>query len=83
MRSIPARSASDNSRRTLPGTPATSTPLRNLLPFGEECAGRDDRMTPHVRSVEHDRAHPDEDLVLDGASVQRGVVADRDVRAQR
>jgi hypothetical protein len=40
-------------------------------------------VTSHVRPVEHDRAHADEDLVLDDAPVQGGVVADRDVRAQR
>ena len=38
LRWIAAHSASDTSRRTFPGTPATSTPLRDLLPLGEHRA---------------------------------------------
>src|ERR1039457_5841774 len=63
--------------------PGHQPALRDLLPFDKYCAGRDDRMTPYMRSVEHDRAHADENLVLDGTSVKRGVVADSDVRTQR
>src|ERR1035437_8462890 len=57
--------------------------LRDLLPFDEECAGRDDRMTPYIRSVEHTRARADETVGLDGTPVKRGVVPDSDARTQR
>ncbi len=52
---------------------------RDLLPCGEHRAGDDDRMTPYARPVEHGRAHADEDQILDGAPVERRVVADGDV----
>src|SRR5665213_3970841 len=56
---------------------------RHLHPFGQRRAGRDDRLRADVRSVQQDRAHADQALILDRAAVDDRRVANRDVVADR
>ena len=44
--------------------------------LGQQRPGRDDRITPHDGAVEDDRAHADQDPVLDRAAMDERAVAD-------
>ncbi len=79
LRSIAARSSSDTSRRTLPGTPATSTPSGTCCPSASTVPAAMIERRPPPAPVEQDRAHADQDQILHGAPVQRRAVADGDL----
>ena len=56
-------------------------PRRHVHAFDEQRPGGDDRLRPDVRSVQQDRAHADQALILDGAPVDDRAVPDRHVVA--
>ena len=78
-----SNSSSVSSRRTLPGTPATSDGAGLRSPPARRCPAATSEPAPIDRAVQHGRVHPDQAVVLDGAAVHDGGVADADARPDR